>query len=114
MRLELANGFNNFPHAEIPISHHCLDQYNVKHFRCQKLPEIFFGTPEAVKPPRHVRQGFGFCRKLLLEASPAESIAFSGNQMVEDGQAARAQPACDTEQTIRAEPEIKRREVVNR
>jgi hypothetical protein len=111
--LQFPYSLDNFAHAEIPIRHHSLDKHNIESLRRQHSPEIFARAAKSVKTSRDIRQRRGLDNSLLFEPAAAKRVPSARHKMIEYGQFARAELPADAQESVRAQPKVKSREVID-
>src|SRR5262245_7892143 len=112
-RLKFADIVNDFLYPRIPVGHHRLDKDKIKRPTRKDAKEVLAWPSEAPVSAGNVGQRCGLGQWLLIKSPAAELIAVSRDQVIKDGEVLLAKPARNAEQTIRAQPEVERREIVD-
>ncbi len=91
-----------------------MDKHRIEPSRRKQADEVFARAAKPVKPAGNVGERRGLDRGLLIEAAAAKRVALSRDKIIKRGQLARAEFAGNTQEAVRAQPEVEGREIVDR
>jgi hypothetical protein len=114
LRLQPSDIIDDFAHARIPVRHYRLNEHSIEMLSRKKVQEVLPRPAKPVIPARDVGQWSRLCDRLPVELPAAKRIALPRDQIIKRREFASAELARDAKQSIRTQPEIKGREVVDR